>query len=217
MRPSSHSAGRWITDWFKSIGLRIIDFQAMQDGLINDHIYEYKGDYYAPNYDMYIWDWVGYADPSDTLVSWTSDQIENGWNDTCWSNAEYDDLFKQQMSAVDLERRPYDNTARRDLIWRMQDIFYKASPYVFSTTPTTARPTTSRSEGWVRITNNGAVVYQNDNIDTYLFVHPRAASVESEGGGNSAWIWVFVGTAVVAAVVVVVVLRRRRGPGAEEV
>ncbi|HJW74368.1 MAG TPA: peptide ABC transporter substrate-binding protein, partial [Thermoleophilia bacterium] len=104
----TQDAGRLITDWLKSIGLEI-DFQAMDDGLINDHIYEYEADtYYAPNYDMYIWDWVGYADPSDTLVSWTTDQIENGWNDTCWSNKEYDDLFDQQMTAVDLETGAYD-------------------------------------------------------------------------------------------------------------
>jgi peptide/nickel transport system substrate-binding protein len=212
----SQDAGRLITDWLKSIGLRI-DFQAMDDGLINDHIYEYTGNHYAPNYDMYIWDWVGYADPSDTLVSWTSDQIENGWNDTCWSNAEYDDLFAQQMSAVDLASGAYDNTARRDLIWKMQDIFYRASPYIVLDYPYDREAyDVSKWDGWVQI-NNGLVVYQNDNIDTYLFVHPKTAAAATGRGGSPGWIWIFVATAVVAAVVVFVLVRRRRGPGAEEV
>jgi len=215
----TQDAGRLITDWFKSIGLAI-DFQAMQDGLINDHIAEYTGDNYAPNYDMYIWDWVGYADPSDTLVSWTTAQIgpDNGWNDTCWSNKEYDDLFDQQMTAVDLTSGAYDNAARRDLIWKMQDIFYKSSPYIVLDYPYDREAyNVSKWDGWVPI-NNGLVVYQNDNIDTYLSVHPKtAAAATGGGGGNTTLVVVGIVAAVVVAGVVVLLLRRRRGPSAEEV
>ena len=215
----TQDAGRLITDWFKSIGLAI-DFQAMQDGLINDHIAEYTGDNYAPNYDMYIWDWVGYADPSDTLVSWTTGQIgpDNGWNDTCWSNKEYDGLFDQQMTAVDLTSGAYDNVARRDLIWKMQDTFYRSSPYIVLDYPLDREAfNVSKWDGWVPI-NNGLVVYQNDNIDTYLSVHPKtAATATGGGGGDTTLVVIGVVVAAVAAGLIVWLLRRRRGPSAEEV
>ena len=213
----SQDAGRLITAWWRSIGLKI-DFQSMDDGVINDHIYNYKGNAYAPDYDTYIWDWVGYADPSDTLVSWTSDQIEYGWNDCCWSNAEYDSLFKQQMKAVDLAKGAYDNAPRRDLIWKMQQVFYADSPYLVLDYPLEREGyNIAKWDGWVNVGSpDGLVFYQNDNIDTYLSVHPKTASVVG-GGSGSGWIVGVIVAAVVVVAVVVFLVVRRRGGSAEEI
>ena len=210
----SQEAGRLITGWFRSLGLKI-DFSVMDEGAINDRLYNLKGGQYAPDYDMYIWDWFGYADPGDTLVSWTTPQIYNGWNDCCWSNKQYDALFAQQETAVDLKTGQFDNVTRRNLIWQMQDIFYRSSPYIVLEYPYDREAyNVAKWDGWVRPNNEGVIMI-NDNIDTYLMVHPKAASAAS--GTSSNWvIGVIVAVAVVAAVVVFLVVRRRRGP-AEEV
>jgi peptide/nickel transport system substrate-binding protein len=212
----SQTAGRLITSWLQGIGLKV-DFSVLDEGTIYDRSYYYdKAGHYAPDWDMYIWDWVGYADPSDTLVSWTTGQIEVGWNDACWSNKEFDTLFDQQLQAVDPQTGADDNMARRDLIWRMQDIFYQDSPYVVLDYPQDREGyNTAKWEGWVPIAG-GAVVCQNDNIDTYLYVQPKVASAAGAAGGSSTWIWVSMAVAAAAIVIVVVLLRRGRGPGAEE-
>lgn len=76
---SSQNMGKLIAGWFGDIGLDI-EFQVMDDGAISDKLYNYDADsYYAPDYDMYIWDFWGYADPGDTLSSFTTGQIE-WWN-----------------------------------------------------------------------------------------------------------------------------------------
>ena len=48
------------------------------------------------------------------------DQI-GGWNEPCWSNAEYDKLCAQQEVTL-------DTTRRQQLIWRMQQIMYEQTP-----------------------------------------------------------------------------------------
>ena len=190
----------------------------MDEGVINDRLYNTtKSGAYAPDYDMYIWDWFGYADPGDTLVSWTTQQIYNGWNDACWSNPQYDTLFDQQQSMVDLQTGAFDNVPRRDVVWKMQDIFYKDSPYIVLDYPQTLEAyNTSKWEGWVRPNNEG-VVMLNDNIDTYLSVHPKTAAATTGGGSNTAAIVGGVIAAVVVVGLIVWLVRRRRGPRAEEV
>ena len=87
--PESQSEGKLITGWFKDCGLDIV-YSVMEDGALSDDLYSYdKSGAYAPDYDMYLWSYAGYADPGDTLASFITDQIE-WWNDPCWSNAEYD-------------------------------------------------------------------------------------------------------------------------------
>ncbi|NLE21414.1 MAG: ABC transporter substrate-binding protein, partial [Actinobacteria bacterium] len=80
--PESQKTGSLITDWFRDIGLKI-QYQVMDDGIYYDSIWAYQGDDYSPDFDMYLWDWDGYADPGDTLASFTTAQIEN-WNEPCW-------------------------------------------------------------------------------------------------------------------------------------
>jgi peptide/nickel transport system substrate-binding protein len=214
----SQKVGRLLTGWFRSIGLKIA-FSVMDEGVINDRLYNTtKSGAYAPDYDMYIWDWFGYADPGDTLVSWTTQQIYNGWNDACWSNQEYDTLFDQQQSMVDLQTGAFDNVARRDVVWKMQDIFYKSSPYIVLDYPQTLEAyNTSKWQGWVRPNNEG-VIMLNDNIDTYLSINPKTAAATTGGGGANTTL-VVLGIIIAAAVVGLIVwlVRRRRGSRAEEV
>ena len=199
--PEQQRAGKLIAGWFNTIGLDII-LSVENDGAINDGIYAYKGDAYAPNFDMFIWGWGGTADPGYQLGSFISSQIE-WWNDCCFSSAEYDELYELQDAEMDWP-------TREQQVQRMQQVFYETAPYVVLYYPQTLIAYNSAEwEGWVPYPGEtGRVVLQNDNIDTYVQVQPKTATTESTGGSSST-LWIVIGVAVVAIVVIVVLLLRR--------
>lgn len=203
---SSQNMGKLIAGWFRDIGLDI-QFQVMDDGAISDKLYNYDADsYYAPDYDMYIWDFWGYADPGDTLSSFTTGQIE-WWNDPCWSNAEFDRLAEEQYGEM-------DKAARLDMIHRMQQIMYVESPeIVLDYPPTLEVVNTDRWEGWTPFMGGG-VFYTNYTIDSYLNLKPKAAAGEEGGAGTT--IAIAVVAALVAAALVAWLVARSRGGKAEE-
>jgi uncharacterized protein (TIGR03382 family) len=117
---------------------------------------------------------------------------------------------------VDLQTGAFDNVPRRDVIWKMQDLFYKNSPYIVLDYPQTLEAyNTSRWQGWVRPNNEGVLMI-NDNIDSYLFVHPATAAAPTSGGNTTGIVVGVVAAIAVVGLVVWLVLRRRR-PKAEEV
>jgi PKD repeat protein len=78
---------------------------------------------------MFIWGWGGDADPSFMLSVMTTDQIPKShndwaaWSDCFYSNPYYDNLFIQQQNAINI-------TDRQQIIYEMQRIVYRDSPYV---------------------------------------------------------------------------------------
>jgi peptide/nickel transport system substrate-binding protein len=204
---SSQSMGKFITGWFKDIGLDI-EFQVMEDGAISDKLYNYDDDcYYAPDYDMYIWDYWGAADPGDTLSWFVSSQIE-WWNDPCWSCEEFDTLADEQYGEM-------DDDARLDMLHRMQELMYTETPEIILDYPPTLQVVnTDRWEGWTPFMGGG-VWYTAYNIDTYLNLKPKSAEAVAESGSTSLWIAIAV-IAVIAAIAIVVVVRSRRAQAVEE-
>ena len=61
-------------------------------------------DVFMPDFDMFLWGWYLDYDPGSMLSYLTSSQIEN-WNETCFSDPEYDKLYKQQGEIVDPAKR----------------------------------------------------------------------------------------------------------------
>ena len=119
--PEQQRAGTLVTGSFESIGIDI-QLTVMNDGSISDGLYNYKGNTYAPNFDMFIWGWGGYADPDYMLGVETTSQIEM-WNDSLYSNAAYDKLYQQQSAEMDPAKRKAE-------VQQMQQMFYQAAPYV---------------------------------------------------------------------------------------
>jgi len=70
---------------------------SFDDGALGDKQYNYDGDEYAPDFDLFIWGWGGDVDPNFILSIMTTGSIEN-WSDCMWSNAEYDKLFLEQQA-----------------------------------------------------------------------------------------------------------------------
>ncbi len=208
---ASQLSGKLVAGWFGDIGLKIT-FQTLDSGAISDALYNYKGNTYAPDYDMYIWGWGQYVDPDYILNVFTTGQIE-GWNDPIWSNAEYDKLYVQQAQTIDPAKR-------KPIVDRMAEIFYTEAPFIITNYEQQLEAyNTQKWEGWTQVPpGKGPVAFINDNIDTYLNLRPKVAAAEvGSGSGSNSLIYVIVAVAVaIVAVVAVLILRRGRGRAMEE-
>ena len=111
--PENQTAAKLIAGWFKDVGLKV-NLKVVDSGVLLNAQYNYKGNTYAPDYDMYIWYWTYDYDPDMMLGVPTPQQIE-GWNDTLWTNPEYTKLFTQQEQTIDAAKRI-------PLVQRMQQI-----------------------------------------------------------------------------------------------
>ena len=140
----------------------------------------------------------------------TSSQI-GGWNDACWSNAEYDKLYAQQAQTI-------DPVARKPLVDRMAEIFYSEAPYIITDYQQQLEAyNTQKWEGWTQVPpGTGPAAFINDNIDTYLNLRLRPAVEPAPGGGGTAVYVAVAVTVLVVAIAGVLLLRRGRGRTLEE-
>jgi peptide/nickel transport system substrate-binding protein len=206
--PESQKCGKLMTGWFESLGL-VIDYQVIDDGRLGDLQYAYDGDDYAPDFDMFIWGWGGDVDPNFILSIMTTDSIE-AWSDCMWSNAEYDELFLQQQTQLDINERIAT-------IQRMQEIVYDESPYIPLVYPLDLEAAdTGTWSGWVRAQNNKGAWWYNTQMDSYLAVAPGAVETEEEGGNTGLIVGIVI-VAIVVVIVVVMLMRRGRGRAETEV
>jgi len=208
--PESQKTGSLLTGWFRDLGLKI-EYQVLDDGIFYDSIWAYKGDTYSPDFDMYLWYYDGYADPGDTLASFTTAQIEN-WNEPCWSNAEYDRVVNAANSELDAQKR-------KDLVWQAQQIFYEQSPEIATDYPQSLEAVnTAKWDGWTRMYGGtGAAFYTSFVRDSYINLKPKSEGVVSTGASSTLAIVIGIAAALVVALVVIVLLaRRRRGLVEEE-
>lgn len=75
------------------------------------------------DYDILLWEWGSDPDPNFLLSVMLTDEIPSGYNETGYSNPEYDELYAQQATELDDE-------ARRGIIWHMQDIVHEDVVYI---------------------------------------------------------------------------------------
>ena len=182
----------------------------LDSATLTDALYNMKGTTYAPDFDMYIWGWGEYVDPDYILNVFTTSQI-NGWNDSVWSNAEYDKLYTQQARTI-------DPAQRKPIVDKMVQIYYESAPYILTNYEQQLEAyNTDKWVGWTHVPSPaGPVAFENDCIDTYLNLKPKAASTASSGA-TSAWIYVVIVIVVLIVVVVAVqLLRRTRRKSVEE-
>jgi len=205
--PESQVQGKLIAGWLKQIGLDV-KFSVIDEGALGDAIWNYKGDTYAPDYDLALWDFMGYIDPGDSAACFTTDQIEN-YNEMNWSNAQYDKLTEEQY-------REMDTAKRMELLKQGQAVMYAEQPMIVIDYPSVLQAVnTSRWEGWQPYVG-GSVWANMIDRQSYLTVKPKAAATAAaESGGLSTTAWVVIGVVVLIGGSFVVVLLKRRGSGRE--
>jgi peptide/nickel transport system substrate-binding protein len=199
------TAMKLIAGWFKRLGLKIT-ISVLDSGALQARIWNFQGNTYVPDFDMYVWDWAGYSDPGQTLSAEVTDQIGNT-NEPCWSNAEYDKLNAQQAATL-------DPNARKDVIWRMQQIMYQQTPWIVLAYPQYLQAyNTARWTGWIRMFGGrGPAFYTTGFYQSYIDLKPQAAA----SSGSRTGLWVAIAVVVAVAIGMVVWLARRRRPVAEE-
>jgi peptide/nickel transport system substrate-binding protein len=204
--PEQQNCGKLMAGWFKDIGLDI-DLQVIDDGALADKQYNTAGGQYAPDFDMFIWGWGGDVDPNFILSVLTTNSIQS-WSDCAWSNPEYDKLFLDQQSTIDVQKRIA-------IVKQMQQIVYDESPYIPLVYPLDLEAANKgKWAGWVRANENKGAWWYNTQPDTYVSVHRAAVTESGSSGGSSTGI--IVGAVVAAIVVVIVVLLLRRRGGRRE-
>lgn len=136
----------------------------------------------------------------------TTGSIE-AWSDCIWSNAEYDKLFLEQQTAVDLQKRI-------DIVYRMQQIVSEESPYiplVYGLDLETADKGTWT--GRVRAIEDKGAWWYNTQPDTCVSVQEGAAVVGTKRSDTGTIVAVVIAVIVVSAITVLLV--RRRGGRSE--
>jgi peptide/nickel transport system substrate-binding protein len=205
--PQGQKISKLLAGWFGAIGIKI-DLQYMDEGTMNDYLYNMQGGTFVPNMDLFIYNWTGDVDPTFILSVFLTNQI-NDWSDCAWSDPAYDALYNQQATTI-------DPRARQQIIWKMQQIVYEQNPYIVLVYPKGLEAVNVENwDGWIQSPSGGSAIYSVDNIDSYLFVHPK-----SGGGGstqsNTPLITALIAIGLVAAVVAaILVVRRRRRPSEE--
>ena len=203
----AQTALKLVAGWFKKLGLKI-EVSIIDTGALQDSIWNFEGDTYVPDFDMYIWDWAGYSDPGQTLSANITAQIGNT-NEPCWSDAEYDNLNVQQASEMDPQKR-------KAIIDQMQQIMYEQTPWVVLTYPQYLQAyNDAKWTGWTRMFDGtGPAFLTTGYSQSYIDLKPAATEAASSSGGT--WIWAVVVGAVAALLVIVWLLRRRRVQAEEE-
>ncbi len=197
----SQNCGKFIKGWFEEIGLKI-KYEVMDQDALGDKQYNYVGDEYAPDFDMFIWGWGGDVDPNFILSIMLTNSIE-AWSDCMWSNAEYDALFEEQQSTIDVQERIA-------IVHQMQQIAYEESPYIVLAYPRNTEVYDDVNwSGWVRSGNGKGLVWFNTQMDSYLSLEPATGEEEGDGGSNTALIVGIVAAVIVIGLIIVFVVRSR--------
>jgi peptide/nickel transport system substrate-binding protein len=205
----SQTEGKLITGWLQQLGLGV-EFSVLDAGALSARVWNFEGDAYRPDFDMYIDSWLGYVDPGQTLTAEATWQI-GATDEPCWSNAEYDKLSEEQAAQLDPEQR-------KQTIWRMQQIMYEQTPWVVVAYPDYFEAyDTAGWTGWTRVNDgNGPAFFTAGNVDTYVNLKPVAATAATTDSSSTAWIVVGLIGAVVIVVVLLVLRRRSRGRAVDE-
>jgi peptide/nickel transport system substrate-binding protein len=196
--PETVDAGEFIVEWLRDIGVSL-ETEAVNDSKLGDI-------WYANDFDMYIWGWGVEPDPNFQLSTYTTGQC-GVWSDTCYSSAEYDQLFKDQQKAATLDER-------EAIVDEMQQILYDDRPELVLWYDNYLQA--YRSDTWTGFvkqpTEGGSILFQYGHYSD-LQIQPVSEAGPGAGAGSDDGIQPIVWIALVAAVVVIaaiVITRRRR-------
>lgn len=95
------------------------------------------------DYDVIIWGWGSDPDPGFLLSVMTTDEIPTGNSETGYSNPTYDELYVEQQTELDRDKR-------KEIIWEMQQIVFDDLPYIIPFYPLAVQAyRTDRFTGWI--------------------------------------------------------------------
>jgi peptide/nickel transport system substrate-binding protein len=192
--PETITAGDFITEWLRDVGIDT-EVQAINDSKLTDV-------WYSNDYDMYIWGWGVEPDPNFQLSTYTTSQC-GVWSDTCYSNPQYDELFKEQQRAKTV-------TDRQQIVTQMQQILYDDRPEIVLWYNNYLQA--YRNDRWTGFekqpAGDGAILFQYGHYSD-LNITPVTGAAEGSGEGIPVWVWIAIGVVVVAIGAFVFARRKR--------
>jgi len=201
------TAAKLIAGWFRKVGVGT-KVAVWDEGVFYEAIWNYEGDTFVPDFDMYLWYWDGYVDAGQNFSCFTTSQIENN-NEFAWSNKEFDRLDEVQMTTLD----PYK---RAEVVKQQQQVMYEDSPCIVLAHPYKLDAyRTDKWTGWQRAGYGKGPAFFAGAPLIYQNVEPKTATA-SGGGASSTLALAIVGIAIAAAVVAILLVLRGRRRRAEE-
>lgn len=114
------------------------------------------------DFDVILWGWGSDPDPSFLLSVMTTDEIATGTSETGYSNPEYDALFVEQATELDLDRRI-------EIVWEMQRIVHEDLPYIIPYYSANVQAYRSDSfSGWI----TDAPTVELSDLSSLLYIEP---------------------------------------------
>jgi peptide/nickel transport system substrate-binding protein len=200
--PTSRAEVKLVCDWFEQLSLKI-DQATIPMGAMYDRIFNMKDGELAPDFDICQSGFYLGPDPGQSLSFFTTGQLGT-WNDSGFSDPEFDSLWREQA-------RTLDTGQRKQLVDRMQQIVYEQSPYIVLAYFGDGEAWRNEWTGWVASPPDvGSAVR---TVDSYLFVHRAAAgTTAAQESGRSRWLvpLALVGVAAVAGGGAILARRKRR-------
>jgi len=206
-QPAAQTEARLLCGWLEELGIDT-DLQVLGAAALSGAVWNFKGDQYAPDFDLELNNWMGSVDPTITMSFFTTSGI-GVFNEPGWSHAEYDKVVSQMLTTID----PH---ARKPLIDKLQQIMYQQSPWIVLTHPYYLEAfSTDRWTGWPEANNGHDAPIATYSINRYLDLRPLETST-TQSESNMSLIALIILVVAVLVVVAIVVFLRRRKLGIEE-
>jgi peptide/nickel transport system substrate-binding protein len=186
----------FVERWLEDIGMAVT-VETMTDAKLYDVWLE------SLDWDLIIYAWGVGPDPDFILSSFTTGQC-GYWSDTCYSNPEYDELYRAQQSTL-------DEAQRQAIVRQMQQIIYRDVPEIVLWYPNYFEAWRSdRWTGFVHWPEPDGTVFWGNMYSARLVrpVSDEAVAVGPEAG-PAGWMWL-VAISVIALAIVGAAVRRRR-------
>lgn len=119
-------------------------------------------DYKYLDFDLAMWDWIPFPDPSYILNVVECNQYGSN-SDSGYCNHQYDQLWNEQATTV-------DQGQRRQIVYQMQEILFRDRPYIILNYPDVIDAVDSKH--WAGFYNEpGYGIFLNNSTFTFNFVH----------------------------------------------
>jgi peptide/nickel transport system substrate-binding protein len=195
------TTSEFVTEWLADIGIAT-EVRAVGDTRLTNLIFDGK-------YDMFHWGWFPDPDPDFILSVLTCGQRppEGIWSDSFYCNEEYDRLYDEQQTAIDIEERA-------EIVKEMQRIAYLDSPYVLLFYDRSLQAYRSdRWEGFQLQPNPGGDLLAAFGPFSFISIRPKSAAGgepagDAGGGGLPVAVWIVLGVLLAAALAWMLVRRR---------
>jgi peptide/nickel transport system substrate-binding protein len=190
--------GDLMVGWMEAIGIGVELEAYDQDALF--------GVIVDGTYDTFFWGWVPFVDPDPMLSYFTEAEIGN-FNDANWFDPAYDEMYIEQNTEVDPERRV-------EIVHDMLTLFHESAIYIpMYLGPDLQAYRTDTFEGWIKQPADIGPVIFNNSSPTYVALTPVGAS--DDGGSGVNWL-LWGGIAAVVVILAGVLLARRNRSTADE-